>query len=190
MRRSSGEDGKRQLRTKVQAPKRFDDEVFKRPGSPPPPPLPPAANTHIHPSLQPKSIEFNPNLPPAAFPTRDSNQPRVVVIPDTWEPISSSSSASSSASSSHSPSPDPNTPSTHPNLNSGGDSFVPIQPRHSSPDMDKRINEDEYLRYKHPHRPMMTSEESFMKDMETSDEDEPSEKMPRGRKQTVCMMYL
>lgn len=49
MRRPSVDDGKRQLRARVKAPKRFDDEVFKRPGSPPT--LPPAANTHIHPSL-------------------------------------------------------------------------------------------------------------------------------------------
>lgn len=187
MRRTSVDDGKRQLRTNVKAPKRFDDEVFKRPGSPPS--LPPAANTHIHPSLQPKIIEFNPNLPPAAFPTRDSWLPREAEVHDlssTLNPLSSSSSASASSS----PSLDPNTSSKHNNLNTKGDSFLPINPRYNSQDMDKRINEDEHLRYTHPHRPGMTSEESFMLDMQTSDEDEPSGKMPRGRNQTVRMMYL
>ncbi|KAL9017246.1 MAG: hypothetical protein Q9185_005411 [Variospora sp. 1 TL-2023] len=64
------------LRKSVKAPKRYEDEIAERGQLLPSPPV----NSHPPITTRPKAyrgpvIEYNPNLPPAAFPTLDPRQP-------------------------------------------------------------------------------------------------------------------
>lgn len=193
------------LRNRLKAPRRFDEEEFDDPAriphnsSPPSPPSPrpPPAKTRIHPSLQPEIIQFNPNLPPAAFPTLDSWLPRAPENNETKSPLNSPSSSSSSSSSSRSsPCLGPNTsPIDNQNETSPIDNqrenlhepMLPASPLFASPAMDgsNRSTEQEHIPFTHPHNPIMTSEEAFMLEMQTSDEEDSSESMPRRRKRKM-----
>lgn len=188
---------KMHLRNRLKAPRRFDEEEFDDPARiphssappSPPPPRPPPAKTRIHPSLQPEVIQFNPNLPPAAFPTLDSWLPRAPENNDTKSPSNSPSSSSSSSSRS-SPCLDPDTPPIDNKSENLHELMLPASPLLPSPAMDgsNRFTERENIPFTHPHNPMMTSEEAFMLEMQTSDEEESSESMPRGQKRKVCKM--
>ncbi|KAL8977886.1 MAG: hypothetical protein Q9177_006541, partial [Variospora cf. flavescens] len=64
------------LRKSVKAPKRYEDEIAERGQLQRSPPI----NSHPPITTRPKAyrgpvIEYNPNLPPAAFPTLDPRQP-------------------------------------------------------------------------------------------------------------------
>ena len=67
-----------ELRKKTKAPKRYDDVEFQRESQPNLKRPPPKA-TLMRPAFQAKIIEFNPDLPPAAFPTTDSWLPTKVL---------------------------------------------------------------------------------------------------------------
>lgn len=180
------------LRRKVKPPKRFDDESFNNPErksdnpppTPPPPPPPTPVNTRINPSLRPKIIEFNPNLPPAAFPTLDSWMPRKPEVNDLNPPSPSTLSSSTPPPPTLDPIPWP----VHMKPKSLHDLFLPSNPSPSSQYMDgsDRVSERDHPPMTHPPNPMMTSEEAFTFEMQTSDEEEPSGKMPRKQRRTVC----
>ncbi|MCJ1464979.1 hypothetical protein MMC07_003594 [Pseudocyphellaria aurata] len=181
-----------QLRRNVKAPKRYDDESFNDPdrtpdNPPPPPPAPSRAQTRIHPSLRPKIIEFNPNLPPAAFPTLDSWLPRESAADDRHRPVKSVSSASSSTAF------DPRPSNFDPRLSPIGAKNEAINPptlpamTFGFQGMDRWTDREAPMT--HPPYSMMTSEEQFMFDMQTSDEEEPSGKGPE-RKRKVCEILV
>lgn len=176
---------KMELRRNVKAPKRYDDESFddpdRKPSPPPPrPPRPPPARTRIRSAVQPKIIEFNPDLPPAAFPTLNSwvpTKPEVDDLDSTVDPSLLSL--------------DPNWSPTHTKPKIIHDFILPVYPRHSSQEMDGSdgFMEQGHLPMTHPPNSMLTSEEAFMLEMQTSDEEEPSDTLPQTRKQTVCEMH-
>ncbi|KAK2795734.1 hypothetical protein FQN52_003583 [Onygenales sp. PD_12] len=60
----------------IRPPKRYEGEASIQPTRPPPPPEPRVYMPRgARPSIRPPFIEYNPNLPPAAFPTLDAPQP-------------------------------------------------------------------------------------------------------------------